>query len=64
MALRWRVTVRDYRTGIAYVYDRDDTLRSEAVVAALGLYRAGHPEATVYGETHGVVRVTEPREGE
>ena len=60
MALRWRVTIADYATGVRYVYDRDEPKRSEAIVAAIEDFRVGHPEATVYGETHGVERVTEP----
>ncbi len=54
----------DYRTGVRYVYDRANDVRSKAIVSAVETFERAHPDAQVYGETHGVERVTEPGKGE
>ncbi len=63
MALKYRVTILDYVTGIRHVYDRADDKRSEAI-ASLETFRATHPECVDYGADHGVERVVEPNKGE
>ncbi len=61
MALRWRVTIEDYRTGVYYVYDRDEPRGPAATRAALAEFEAQHPDAGKYGETYGVRRVVDAR---